>query len=254
MLSHRLIQVLCNYTDNFSSDALLLTIRDIDLNAPVNIRSVQGPMRPFSSELIELVYAIIGQITMEDYSVKDLYKYFNERVLSAPVAHGTVTNADWSMICKNLAVLKFDSVLHHHMFLQIYNLEYFGSNLYKKGIRDSEACSKCKLKETYRHKLIECHQKGPIWTKFLTILGRILRGNTKDMTCENIFAEPSFRLFPPAKQKFTMWLIAQTLLIFKFEHEWQDENWYVDFLLYKYRRLSSFYKETGFASYYKVLY
>lgn len=89
---------------------------------------------------------------------------------------------------------------------------------------ESDACKKCGKQETLYHKLTECNKRFKIWEKFKCLFGRINRCHTRDLEIEYVFCRPSFLIFPSARRKFTILLIAQSLFILKNEQEIYDET------------------------------
>lgn len=76
LLSHRLLQALCIYSETLSFDALIIAIRNVEVVAVVDISSIIGPMKHLASEILDFAYAVIGKIQIEFFAVKDFYTHY----------------------------------------------------------------------------------------------------------------------------------------------------------------------------------
>lgn len=95
-------------------------------------------MKLFSTWILGCAYAVITKISLETYTVRQLYDYYRYRAIQKDPFADKYANEEWTQICLNLNTLRYNSMLQTQLFLQIYNLEYYNVNLYKMGISSTD--------------------------------------------------------------------------------------------------------------------
>ena len=182
------------------------------------------------------------------------YSYFVAKetmeLSATPHRHGV----KWPIICENLNFLKHNSLLHHHMFIQCYNLDPVGTNLKKKGMCEDDRCKTCGATEDLYHKLVKCKHKEAIWEKCKILYWRSTRCHYKDLNFNDVYRQPAYRFFPPTRRKFVIWLFAVTLFILKTKPDINTAEWYTHEVIFNFLSIPRERREAEFANYSRVLY
>lgn len=192
LIINRLIKCLCEFSRSLLYDSLMIASHYIDDTFPIDSRTIRESIKMFDVYLIDVFYAVVGDIPLKEYSVEKLYQHFLNIKLKYNEGFEVKFIADqWLQIGQNLKVLKYSSLLHHQIFLQICSLDYYGG---KKGIIENDLYKQSGQSENHFHKLIMCMD---VWYKLKkqNIYSRIMRCVDRTITFENIFCKLYFRIF-----------------------------------------------------------
>lgn len=117
LITHRLIQIICDHYNNIAYDAIMLVLHPTEAIAPVDLDSFNGSIAKLADIALEIMYMIIAKISMEVYCVKDLYKYYMTAEWQISSRMETKLGNKWKNVCKNIALLGDNSLIHYQMFL-----------------------------------------------------------------------------------------------------------------------------------------
>jgi hypothetical protein len=226
LLLHRTVEVICKYVGSFVDVFFLRIIKLIEVTSPVYL-GAWGDVSPHLKTIfLDIVYSHIARDSLEHDTVSQIYDRLLKVHLLSNSELQTVLNNTNSHVWRSLNLLKDLPFVYDLLFKIGHKIYMTKDTLYRKNIVPENKCGLCQGVDDLEHRFFHCLNTGDIWLGFANVVKRILHGAFHLDSVLRWLETLSFTYFPPAKNKFLLWLFAQTTYWILTDHrEWDVQTY-----------------------------
>lgn len=138
-------------------------------------------------------------------------------------------NENWQQIWENLTQTPASETDKAEWYKVIHDIIPTNERLHQIKLSSTALCGDCKKSDTTIHRLTECGEQQQNWIWMRSIIATMLRTHPTRIPREWL-VRPHFKLWPPQRQKATLWLLARYVSFSMKRKQPQNPNDLMDFL------------------------